>query len=229
MKSPLDLAKQTRRQFVGTSSAAFATLLSGSSVAQEHHVSSGQTHGNAKASQHFHFGTIYSPEETKSLLRSGQTSSLAAPTPIGLPFWWDPSAKKLVNPTNLTFDSSITAADYQLTATLLNFYASQKELGDVWKNFSNNAQLNLNPGSVSAEGDDLQWIVMTGIQVAQGVFGNGGKDPAQLTQNNKPTNSLRPAEATVFKKGICSLSITLSAQKKKSIWDHCCPNSRTNC
>lgn len=210
---------QTRRQFVETSTAALVALLAGDSVGQEHHSASGQIHHNTTSSRHFTFGQIYTGEETIRLLRSGPALSLAGPTPIGLPFWWDPSEKKLVNPTNLSFDPTITAADYQLTATLLNFRASLKELGDVWQKLSNNAQLNLNPGSVSAEGDDIQWIIMTGINVAQGLFGNTGKDPAQLNQNNKPTNSFRPAEATIFKKGVCSLSLTLSAQKKKSVWD----------
>jgi hypothetical protein len=138
---------------------------------------------------------------------------------IGLPFWWDKQAKKLVNPTNLAFDPQIKSADYQFSATLLNFRASQRELGDVWNKLTNNAQLNINPASVSSEGDPIQWIIMTGINVVQSAL--SGKDPQllPLTQNNKPTDSLRPAETVVFKKGICSLAVTLSAQKKKSLWD----------
>ena len=96
MRSPLDPAKQTRRQFVETSSATVAALLTGSSLAQEHHPSSAQTHGSATTSQLFNFGQIYTPEEAKGLLRSGQTPSLAAPTPVGLPFWWDPSMKRRI-------------------------------------------------------------------------------------------------------------------------------------
>jgi hypothetical protein len=170
-------------------------------------------------SSYFKFGRINTAEEARQLLRPQRNVRALGAARIGLPFWWDKDAKTLVNPTNVAFDPSIKAADYQLSAQLLNFRASQNELGDVWNQLTNNAQLNLNPGSVSPEGDSLQWVVMTAINVAQGLFSSKDPQLAPLTQNNKPTDTLRPAEAVTFKKGVCSLAITLSAQKKRSLWD----------
>jgi hypothetical protein len=211
---------QSRRNFIESSTATLATLLTSTNLAFSQKSVAKQSRQAQPTSGHFNFGDIYDAEETKQLLLHPEHGKLlGGPTGTGLPFWWDVDAKTLVNPTNVTFDPKVTAADYQLAATLLNFRASQTELGDVWKKLTNNAQLNINPGSVSDEGDPLQWIVMTGINVAQSIFSPKDSHLAPLTQNNKPTDTLRPAEAATFKKGICSLAITLSAQKKNSLWD----------
>ena len=214
---------QTRRDFVGSSALALTALLAPSGLVEAHENSGEPGRPQAGAEpNHFAFGKTYNSAETKQLLLPSQPTrkpNLAAPT--GIPFWWDSSANKLVNATKVQFDTQLKPADYQLAATLLSFRASQKDLGDVWGHLSNNAQLNLNPASVSSEGDILQWIVMTGINLTQAVFNQKDSQSATLAQNqnNKPTDSLRPAEAVVFKKGICQLQITLSAQKKNTIWD----------
>lgn len=221
-KEPENISKtQSRREFVESSTAALAAFLAVPPFSvNEEQAGIGQTTHPQSRAGHFSFGKTYSSAEAKQLLlHSNQAESLSGPTGVGLPFWWDKDAKMLVNPTNVSFDSTIKAADYQLTTTLLNFRASEAELGSVFKNLSNNAQLNINPGSVSPEGDPLQWIVMTGITVAESIFSNKDPNLTPLTQNNKPTDALRPAEVATFKKGICSLAITLSAQKKHSLWD----------
>ena len=208
METPFEGSKgPSRREFVGSSVATLATVLAGLPFPPDQSSATG-----------LKFGEIFSQKETRLLLKPSRGIGSPSTTRIGLPFWWDKQAKSLVNPTNLKFDSSIKPADYQFSASVLNFRASQRELGDVWNRLTNNAQLNINPGSVSSEGDPLQWIVMTGINVAQTIFGKDGQ-LASLTQNNKPTDSLRPAEIVTFKKGICTLGITLNAQKKQSIWD----------
>jgi hypothetical protein len=42
---------------------------------------------------------------------------------------------------------------------------------------------------------------------------------ATLAKNNTPTQGLQKSEAVLFKKGNCTLGITINAQKKKSVWD----------
>jgi hypothetical protein len=209
-----------RRQFLGSSSLTLATILAGLPSAQAQEKPRPGTAGDGQSGvTGFTFGEIYSREETRQQLRPSRSLVGPSQTRIGLPFWWDKQAKRLVNPTNLAFDTSIKPADYQLNASVLNFRASQRELGDVWNRLTNNAQLNINPGSISSEGDPLQWILMTGINVAQSIFSNKDAQLAPLTQNNKPTDALRPAETVTFKKGVCTIGITLSAQRKQSIWD----------
>lgn len=232
---------QSRRTFLGASAAALAGLLASCSSQQEPKKSgsamSNQTESSsssllATSQNHFNFGRIYNPEHTKRLLLRShrnrapfdkvmKASALSETVSqgIGLPFWWDKDARTLVNPYNLAFDNSIKPADYQLAATVLNFRASQKELGDVWNKLTNNAQLNINPGSVSPEGHSLQWIIMTGINIAGNLFSSKDPQLAPLTQNNKPTDTLRAAESVTFRKGICTMGISLNAQKKKSFWD----------
>jgi hypothetical protein len=208
-----------RREFVGSSALALALALTGCSSEKSGKEPPANTESESQAPlTELSFGNTYSRDETRHLLSQG-TRGLNVPARVGLPFWWDKQAKMLINPTNVTFDPSVKAGDYQLQASILNFRASQKELGDVWNKLTNNAQLNINPGSVSTEGDPLQWIVMTGINVAQDLFSNKDNQLAPLTQNNKPTDSLRPAETVTFKKGLCTIGITLCAQKKKSVWD----------
>lgn len=219
-------ALPNRREFVASSAAVFASLVGSSSLAQTAANTSGQQ--PSSSSHRFHFGQVYSPAETKNLVLPSQGTKAGTFTaPIGIPFWWDPTAKKLVNGTNVQFDSSnITAADYQLAATLLSFRASQKDLGDVWNKLTNNAQLNINPASVSSEGDPLNWILMTGIKLAQGLLNKNDPQSVSLSQSstsnnnaNKPTAKLASSEAVVFKKGICQLAVTLEAQQKQSVWD----------
>ena len=214
-----------RRVFVASSAAAFATLMSGASFGQ----ASGTTNEQQTSSglDHFNFGKVYSQAETKALVlpsKGAKGTTFAAPT--GIPFWWDSKANKLVNGTNVQFDPQITTADYKLAATLLSFRASEKDLGDVWKKLTNNAQLNINPASVSAEGDPLNWILMTGIKLAQGLLNKNDSQSVSLSQtstssnnSNKPTAALASSEAVVFKKGICQLAVTLEAQQKQSVWD----------
>jgi hypothetical protein len=209
---------QTRRKFAGSSAVTLSTMLAGLPALQgQEKPFSGAVEDQSTVAQ-FTFGEIYNREETRQLLKPSRDLLGPPTTRVGLPFWWDKQAKQLVNPTNLTFDTSIKPSDYQFSASVLNFRASQREVGDVWSKLTNNAQLNINPGSVSSEGDPLQWIVMTGINVAQSVFSKDGQ-LIPLSQNNKPTDSLRPAETVTFKKGICTIGITLSAQRKQSIWD----------
>ncbi len=158
-----------RRVFVASSAAAFASLLSAASLGQTLGTTNRQQ--SRSGSGHFHFGKVYSPAETRALVlpsEGAKGAKFAAPT--GIPFWWDSAANKLVNGTNVQFDPQITAADYQLAATLLSFRASKNDLGDVWNQLKNNAQLNINPSSVSSEGDPLNWILMTGIKLAQGLL-----------------------------------------------------------
>lgn len=167
----------------------------------------------------FPFGKAYGSEEALRLLRPPKQLDARKPARVGLPFWWDKQAKVLVNPTNNKFDSSIKPGDYRLETAILNFKASKEELGDVWEGLSNNCQLNINPKSVSSEGDNLEWILMTGISIAQSIFSAKDGQLAALSQNNKPTEALQKSEAVVFKKGNCTLGITINAQKKKSVWD----------
>ncbi len=131
-----------------------------------------------------------------------------------------------MNATNVVFDPQLTPADYKLAATLLSFRASQSDLGDVWSRLTNNAQLNINPASVSSEGDPLNWILMTGIKLAQNLLNTNDRQSVSLSQKstasnsgNKPTATLAAPEAVVFKKGVCQLAVTLEAQKKQSVWD----------
>lgn len=207
---------QTRREF-GSTVVAIPALLSVLSNMKGQQMSAPDT-DEALLPADFTFGTVYTPREAHRLLKPGRG---LAPVPrVGLPFWWDPQAKLLVNPTNNSFDPNIGPADYQLSAAILNFKASERELGaDVWKKLSNNAQVNINPASVSAEGDLLNWVLMTGIETAQNIFGGKDGQLASLNQNNKPTETLQKSEAVVFRKGQCSLAITINAQKKQSIWD----------
>src|SRR6185437_15752237 len=104
------------------------------------------------------------------------------------PFWWDSTAKKLVNGTNVQFDQGITAADYQLATTLLTFRASQKDLGDVWNKLTNNAQLNINPASISSDGDTLNWVLMTGVKLAQGLLNKNDSQSVSLQANTSTNN-----------------------------------------
>jgi hypothetical protein len=60
---------------------------------------------------------------------------------------------------------------------------------------------------------------MIGINIAESVFSNKDKQLVPLTQNNTPTDDLRPSEKVTFKNGFCSLQMQVSAQKKKSFWD----------
>jgi hypothetical protein len=167
----------------------------------------------------FPFGKTYSGEDVQRLLRPPRGIDTGRTVRVGVPFWWDKGAKMLVNPTNNKFDSSIKPGDYRLETTVLNFRASRRELGDVWERMENNCQLNINPKSVSSEGDKLEWILMTGINIAQDIFSTKDTQLAALTQNNKPTEVLQKSEAVLFKKGNCTLGITINAQKKKSVWD----------
>jgi hypothetical protein len=213
-----------RREFVSASAAAFASLLSSGSMAQ---TSGNNTPPPSSGSNHFNFGKVYSSAETKQLLRPSQGAKGTTFTaPTGIPFWWDADEKKLINGTNVKFDQTMTAADYKLAATLLSFRASEKDLGDVWNHLTNNAQLNINPASVSTEGDPLNWILMTGIKLAQTLLNKNDSHSVSLSQSstssnnaNKPTAKLASSEAVVFKKGICQLAVTLEAQKKQSVWD----------
>jgi hypothetical protein len=207
----------TRREFFAGSALTFASLLSAASpIVQAQNAPAGKPR-----KPHFGFGIVNSPEETRRLLLpSAADRRLGGTTTIGVPFWWDPDANKLVNPTKLQYDPKITAGDYTLDTTLLSFRASPRELGDVWGKLSQNAQLNINPGSVTSDGDRLEWIIMTGINVIQNIFSSKDSKLVSLNSNNQPTSSLRKPEVVTFKKGICSLALTLSAQKKKSVWDH---------
>lgn len=209
--------RQTRREF-GSSALGLAALVAGLPSVQAQQEPLANAVGESQSGLvEFAFGTVYTRQEAHRLLRPSK--GLAPRTRVGLPFWWDKQAKLLVNPTNNTFDTSIKTGDYQLSATVLNFRASQRELGDVWKKLTNNAQLNINPASVSSEGDTLDWILMTGINVAQSIFSGRDGQLATLSQNNKPTNSLQKSEAVTFRKGKCSIGITINAQKKQSVWD----------
>jgi hypothetical protein len=216
----------SRRKFVASSAVAFAGLLGSTSLAQT--TGNSPSPQTSSSSHRFHFGQVYSSAQTKQLvLPSGGTKAGTFTAPTGIPFWWDPTAKKLVNATNVPFDSSnIPAGDYQLAATLLSFRASQKDLGDVWNKLTNNAQLNINPSSVSSEGDSLNWILMTGIKLAQNLLNKNDPQSVSLSQAstsnnnaNTPTAKLASAEGVAIKKGVCQLAVTLEAQQKQSVWD----------
>lgn len=207
---------QTRREF-GSSVLGIPALLSALSNVKGQNVSAPDT-DEALPSAEFTFGTVYTTREAHRLLQPGR--GLGPGPRVGLPFWWDPKAKLLVNPINNSFDPNIKPANYQLSAAILSFKASQRELGgNVWKKLSNNAQVNINPASISADGDVLNWVLMTGIEIAKNIFGGKDGQLASLNQNNKPTDTLQKPEAVIFRKGQCSLAITINAQKKQSIWD----------
>ena len=81
--------------------------------------------------------------------------------------------------------------------------------------------------SVSSEGDPLNWILMTGVKLAQSLLNKNDSQSVSLSQastsaksGNKPTAPIASSpEAVVFKKGICQLAVTLEAQQKQSVWD----------
>lgn len=207
---------QTRREF-GSSALGMAALFTAFSNVGGQEVPVPDS-DETLPSADFTFGTVYTGYETRRLLQPGK--GLGPGPRVGIPFWWDREAKLLVNPTNNTFDPSIKAADYQLSAAILSFRASQRELGaNVWRRLSNNAQVNINPASLSVDGDILNWVLMTGIEIAQNIFGGKDGQLASVNQNNKPTDTLPKSEAVVFRKGQCSLAITINAQRKESIWD----------
>jgi len=222
-----------RRSFVASSAVAMAGLL-GSTASGRLLAQTAATQAEAVGEPEdkpFHFGRTYTSSETRRLVLPGEGTRGGAPfaAPTGIPFWWDPDAKKLVNPTNIKFDSEITAADYQLAATLRSFRASQKDLGPVFSRLTNNAQLNINPSSVSTEGDPLSWIMMTGIKVAEGLLNKNDSQSMSLSPStqsgatnnkaNEPTAQLSSSESVVIKNGVCQLAVTLQAQRKNSFWD----------
>jgi hypothetical protein len=223
-KDPFQSLLPNRREFVTSSAVALTSLLSSTGFGQTSETPNAQP---SASTNHFHFGKRYNSAETKKLVFPSEgTKGTSFTAPTGIPFWWDPTEKKLVNGTNVQFDQQITAADYKLATTLLSFRASQKDLGDVWNKLANNAQLNINPASVSSDGDPLNWILMTGIKLAQSLLNKNDSQSVSLSQastssnsGNKPTASLASSEAVVFKKGICQLAVTLEAQQKQSAWD----------
>ncbi|GEM_PF-6997096 len=210
--------RHTRGEFF-SSATGLAAMLGSAASANGQQVPAPEPGEGLRLLSQFPFGKTYSSEEVQRLLRPPRGFQQANTARVGLPFWWDRETKMLVNPFNNHFDSSIKPGDYKLDATVLNFRASREELGDVWERMDNNCQLNINPKSVSSEGDRLEWILMTGINVAQSLFSARDGQLATLTQNNKPTEALQKSEAVVFKKGNCTLGITINAQRKKSVWD----------
>ena len=214
MKPARSMKSLTRREF-DSSALGMAALFGASSDSQgqEEPVSSSVSELQPTR---FTFGSVYTADEATELVRRAR--GLAPGSRVGLPFWWDKAQKILVNPVNVPFDQQITPGDYQLASEILNFRAARKDVGDVWKKLTNNAQININASSVTQDGDQVDWILMTGIDIASGIFAKGG-NLATVKDNNRPTNVLRPAEAIVFKKGICNLAVTINAQKKKSFWD----------
>lgn len=220
--------KSSRRQFVSASVAALLGSVPGIAEAASGQASSAAGVGaSAKIKvptgfKHFNFDASYTSRESQRLLMpSNPVESGTAPSAprIGLPFWWDDDAKMLVNPYNVKYDPNVAAGDYTVSATIENFRASLADLGDVWNRLSNNAQLNFTVGSTSAEDDPLKWILMSGIDVAQKIFATNDKQLTPLSQNNTPTEQLRPAEQVTIKKGFCTLQLNISAQKKNSFWD----------
>jgi hypothetical protein len=217
-----------RRDFLTTSIA--AVILSRDASASEAastQSGSSATVGSAarirvpRGFKHFNFDASYTSDQSQRLLKPGPGESSGSPSGprIGLPFWWDKDAQMLVNPYNVKYDSSIASGDYSVSATIENFRASLTDLGDVWNKLTNNAQLNFTIGSTSPEDDPIKWILMSGIDIADKIFAKGDKQLAPLSQNNTPTEQLRPAEQVTIKKGFCSLQLNISAQKKHSFWD----------
>ena len=209
----------TRGEFAAFAAAGSAAILGSITGASGQTAPATEVGEGLRPLSEFPFGKTYSGEDVQRLLRPPRGIDTGRTVRVGVPFWWDKGAKMLVNPTNNKFDSSIKPGDYRLETTVLNFRASRRELGDVWERMENNCQLNINPKSVSSEGDKLEWILMTGINIAQDIFSTKDTQLAALTQNNKPTEVLQKSEAVLFKKGNCTLGITINAQKKKSVWD----------
>jgi hypothetical protein len=150
----------SRGEFLSSSAKGLGAILAGIACASGQTAQNSEFRAGMKLMGGFPFGRTYTREEAQNLLRPPR--GLVAGGRVGLPFWWDREAKVLVNPTNNKFDSRIRPGDYTLQASILNFRASQRELkGDVWEKMGNNCQLNINPKSVSSEGDKLDWILMT--------------------------------------------------------------------
>jgi len=216
-----------RREFVGASIAAALLGGGGAEVATAQSGSATSVAPAAKIKvpkgfKHFNFDASYTSDQSQGLLKPGPTEKSGPPPSsprIGLPFWWDKDAQMLVNPYNVKYDSSVTAGDYSVGATIENFRVSLTELGDVWNRLTNNAQLNFTVGSTSPEDDPIKWILMSGIDVADNIFAKSDKQLAPLSQNNTPTEQLRPAEQVTIKKGFATLQLNIAAQKKHSFWD----------
>jgi hypothetical protein len=231
----------SRRDFIGMTMVTGLTgLMAGSckanqsqnEVASKKSVVGGHEGGllNTTSGRHFNFAKPYTPTEAREIFARSQAqrrvknyvAMLGAPSFANpaMPYWWDPDKKFLIHPANLSYDNAIKAADYQLTASVLNFRASEIELGqDVFGKLTDNAQLQLSAGSSDKNNELVNWVMMTGVDIVSSLFSKKDGQLVPLTQNNSPTSALRPSEAVVVKNGICNLAMNVVAQKKKSLWD----------
>jgi hypothetical protein len=163
----------------------------------------------------------YSREQLVSLYWKGDQPSrgLVASPKASMLYFWDSSAKQLVNPLNVKVDSSIKPATYSLEVEVFNFHTSSTDLGTIWKGATNNAQLTFNV-KTPGEDDDISWIVSMGLQFASNFLGGADKKSFGLTDNNTPTKEFRKSERVIITDGGGEIQTFVAAQKKKSIWDN---------
>jgi hypothetical protein len=153
---------------------------------------------------------IYKPASGAVLAGAGKQHML---------FYYDSTAKMLVNPFNVT--PSLAAGAYTLDITLRNFHASQDDDQNIWSKVKTDAQMQINVGAEPASpstGDQINWIISSGINVFGG--GKSGIDQRlqTLTQNNKPTAQLKPTSKIDISNGKGLFQIQVFGQKKDSFW-----------
>jgi hypothetical protein len=162
--------------------------------------------------RHLHPGTKFYEAQ---LAAAAETAPSAADSVF---FYWDDTAKLLVNPYSLKSDNTLKTGSYTINAEVLNFHPSSRVNQDVLSSLDTNLQLVFRTQAADSNGDLITSITMAGLQFAGDYL--SGKDSKLLTlsANNQLTN-FPPSEQISIVDGQVSLIVGLAGQKKKSFWD----------
>jgi hypothetical protein len=183
-----------------------------------------QTALKSNRKKRFYIHPVLAPSYHETLLarRTGPVTELhaaALSVPGSEVFFWDRSKMQLINPSNLTPDSTIKPGTYNIQAAVYSFHSSESDMKELFNDDANNVQLTFR-AQATQNGEEFTWIVQAGLNVASNLLGGSDKQSLNLSnKNNKVTDFASPADQITVTDGAVSLWIGLAAQKKDSWWD----------
>lgn len=169
------------------------------------------------------FTTTYSRDELLAMYlnKYPRKNMFAGPVPArsSVFFFWDPTAKLLINPYNLTADASTKPGNYSIATEVYNFHPSSVDDNAVWSQLGTNLQITFTAQAADDNNDIFQWIILAGLQFASNFL--GGADGKLLSAGDQAqlTSKVPASQQIEVTNGAVSLSVGLAGQKKKGFWD----------